>query len=191
MKQSVLRMSSWIYLVLLLNNDAELSVSVIKMPASPTIHGPDFLHADKHLIQEAERLDCVLKSMPQQGDVSAASWLCKAQQTSWLIQWVLTLWLMISVLVAHLSVRHNLPALADIDSLSLHWSGFFALALKKRFLFFLFSYLDIHVTAKEITKITSKVRRAAEEQFRWVIRTSLNLMCAHNIYVYKQTMQII
>lgn len=139
MKQSVLRMSSWIYLVLLLNNDAELSVSVIKMPASPTIHGPDFLHADKHLIQEAERPDCVLKSMSQQGDVSAASWLCKAQQTS-LIQWVLTLWLMISVLVAHLSVRHNLPALADIDSLSLHWSGFFALVLKKWFLFFFFLF---------------------------------------------------
>lgn len=106
---------------------SEISVLVVKMPASLTIHGPDFLRADKHLIQEAERPDCVLKSMPQQGDVSAASRLCKAQQTTWLIQWVLTLWLMISVLVAHLSVHHNLPALADIDN---HWSGFFALALK-------------------------------------------------------------
>ena len=57
---------------------------------------------------------------------------------------------MISVLVAHLSVRHNLPAVADIDSLSLHSSGFFALALKKRFFFlFFFFYLYISVTARK------------------------------------------
>lgn len=37
---------------------------------------------------------------------------------------------MISALVAHLSVHHNLPAVADIDSLSLHPS---ALTLKKSF----------------------------------------------------------
>lgn len=130
---------SWmIYSVLLLNDDWEISVSALQMLTPSTIYSPDFRCADKHLIQEAERPDCVLKSMSQQGDVSAASWLCKAQQTTWLIQWVLTLWLMISVLVAHLSVHHNLPALADIDSLSLHWSGFFALAFKKRFrVFFL------------------------------------------------------
>lgn len=142
MKWSVSRMSSRIYLVLLLNHDSEISVSVVKMLASLTIYSPDFSRSDKHLIQEAERPDCVLKSMSQQGDVSAASWLCKAQQTTWLIQWVLTLWLMISVLVAHLSVHHNLPALADIDSLSLHWSGFFTLALKKRFLFFFFPFFS-------------------------------------------------
>lgn len=34
---------------------------------------------------------------------------------------------MISVLVAYLSVHHNLPAVADIDSLSLHPAGFWAL----------------------------------------------------------------
>lgn len=147
-----------IYSVLLLNDDWEIcvwSVSALQMLAPSTIYSPDFCCADKHLIQEAERPDCVLKSMSQQGDVSAASWLCKAQQTTWLIQWVLTLWLMISVLVAHLSVHHNLPALADIDSLSLHWSGFFALAFKKRFqIFFSSSYLNIRVpTIKKKKKL--------------------------------------
>lgn len=34
---------------------------------------------------------------------------------------------MISVLVAYLSVHHNLPAVADIDGLSLHPGGFWAL----------------------------------------------------------------
>lgn len=57
---------------------------------------------------------------------------CEAQQTTWLILCVLTLWLMISVLVAHLNVDHNLPAQGDIASFSFHWSGLFALALKKQ-----------------------------------------------------------
>ena len=74
-------MSSRIYLVLLLN-DSEISGSVVKMLASPAIYSPDFSCADKHLIQEAEWPDCALKSMSQQGDVSAASWLCKAQPTT-------------------------------------------------------------------------------------------------------------
>lgn len=180
MKRSDLRMSAQICLVLLLNNDSEISVPVVKMRTWLTIYTPDFRCAEKHLIQEAEQPDCVLKSMSQQGDVSAASWLRKAQQTTWLIQWVLTLWLMISVLVAHLSVHHNLPALADIDSLSLHWSGFFALALKKCFFFSpLIFDLDIHVNAIKITKIkSSKVKRAAGEQFQWFNYTSANLMCA-------------
>lgn len=38
---------------------------------------------------------------------------------------------MISVLVAHLKVDHNLPAQGDIASFSLQWSGLSALALKK------------------------------------------------------------
>lgn len=75
-------MSSGIYLVLPLNNDSEISASDVKMLASPTIYSPDFSCADKHLIQEAEQPDCALKSMSQQGDVSAASWLRKAQQTT-------------------------------------------------------------------------------------------------------------
>lgn len=42
---------------------------------------------------------------------------------------------MISVLVAYLSVHHNLPAVADIDSLSLHPGGFWALTLKESLVF--------------------------------------------------------
>lgn len=39
---------------------------------------------------------------------------------------------MICVLVAHLNVDHNLPAQGDIASFSFHWSGLFALAVKKK-----------------------------------------------------------
>lgn len=47
---------------------------------------------------------------------------------------------MICVLVAHLNVDHNLPAQGDIASFSFHWSGLFALAVKKN------SSSQIHVT---------------------------------------------
>lgn len=82
--------------------------------------------ACKYLIHEAVSPDPVWKLMPPWRDVSAAFWMCEAQQTAWLISCVLTLWLMISVLVAHLSVDHNLSAQCDIARFNFYWSGLFS-----------------------------------------------------------------
>lgn len=63
---------------------------------------------------------------------------------------------MISVLVAHLNVDHNLPAQGDIASFSFQWSGLFALALKKKKLQQLSDPCDCHKKTLWIGESTAK-----------------------------------
>lgn len=122
-----------VYVAPLLKSNHKIFVFTRKMLSSVPLFTfrPNFSCAGKYLIYEPVSLDSVWKLMSQWRDVSAAFWLCEAQQTTWLISFVLTLWLMISMPVAHLNADHNLPAQGDIASFSFHWSGLFALALKK------------------------------------------------------------